>query len=348
MPPAWRTLGTMSAVRGCLALIPAALAASCALVAPLGGLTGGAGPDATSEGGPGVDTGSGDAPADASVDAPRDASSDTSSPQDATADTAPDAPPGADATQDVDAGATLDANDGATAETGTDATADAPASVYRAAVLADTPVGYWRLDETTGTTAHDESGNGRDATYVGAFTLGQPGALAGDPDPAVQLDGATGEVDVGSVFDFAPSLPFSFEAWVKPTTIDATYRHVVTKMQYTSTFFPLDGTYVVFVQGSPTLGFERWADAGTELAVESTTFTAVGTWAHVVATFDGTTGTLYVNGASVAAGTSLGGIAANSIPLAWGNLFAGSIDEVAVYDHALAQARVTAHYQAAQ
>src|SRR2546422_5200417 len=56
---------------------------------------------------------------------------------------------------------------------------------YRASVLADHPVAYWRLDEETGTVMVDASGNGNDGAYAGAVTLGQPGALASDGGTAV-------------------------------------------------------------------------------------------------------------------------------------------------------------------
>src|SRR2546427_13175021 len=61
----------------------------------------------------------------------------------------------------------------------TGATPTTPPS-YRASVLADHPVAYWRLDEETGTVMVDASGNGNDGAYAGAVTLGQPGALASD------------------------------------------------------------------------------------------------------------------------------------------------------------------------
>ena len=55
-------------------------------------------------------------------------------------------------------------------------------------------VGWWKFDETSGTIAHDASGNGND------------GALKGDPmwvdgkiDRAIQLDGDGDYVDIGSV-----------------------------------------------------------------------------------------------------------------------------------------------------
>lgn len=50
----------------------------------------------------------------------------------------------------------------------------APASGYgtlAAAINALSPVGYWKLDETSGTTAFDSSGNGHHGTYTGTVTL---------------------------------------------------------------------------------------------------------------------------------------------------------------------------------
>src|SRR5438445_615549 len=66
----------------------------------------------------------------------------------------------------------------------TAATPTAPPS-YRASVLADHPVAYWRLSEATGAVMADASGNGNDGTYAGAVTRGQPGALASEGNTAV-------------------------------------------------------------------------------------------------------------------------------------------------------------------
>ena len=52
-------------------------------------------------------------------------------------------------------------------------------AAYASVVLGDTPTGYWRLGESSGTTASDASGNGLAATYNGGFTLGAGGALSG-------------------------------------------------------------------------------------------------------------------------------------------------------------------------
>src|SRR2546429_9253319 len=59
----------------------------------------------------------------------------------------------------------------------TAATPTAPPS-YRASVLADHPVAYWRLSEATGAGMAGASGNGNDGAYAGAVTLAPPGPPA--------------------------------------------------------------------------------------------------------------------------------------------------------------------------
>lgn len=51
-----------------------------------------------------------------------------------------------------------------------------PVPTLEEAILALGPVGYWPLDEAAGSTATDQSGNGRNGTYTGTYTLqGQDG-----------------------------------------------------------------------------------------------------------------------------------------------------------------------------
>ena len=62
-------------------------------------------------------------------------------------------------------------------------------------VLADGPVGYWRLGEPAGSlTAADASGNNNPGTCTGGITFGQPGLHGGDT--AALFDGATGRISV--------------------------------------------------------------------------------------------------------------------------------------------------------
>lgn len=59
---------------------------------------------------------------------------------------------------------------------------------YALEVLANAPLAYWRLDEGSGTTAVDETGNGNEGTFSGSPTLGENG-LVGD-GASVDFDGS--------------------------------------------------------------------------------------------------------------------------------------------------------------
>src|SRR6266508_4078199 len=53
-------------------------------------------------------------------------------------------------------------------------------AAYRTQVLADEPLAYWRLGESSGTSAADASGNANTGTYAGSPALGATGALDGN------------------------------------------------------------------------------------------------------------------------------------------------------------------------
>ena len=60
--------------------------------------------------------------------------------------------------------------------------APAFAATYASTVLADSPVAYWRLSETSGTSAADSSGNSHGGTYTSTgVTYGAA------PDPVGQI-----------------------------------------------------------------------------------------------------------------------------------------------------------------
>ncbi len=92
---------------------------------------------------------------------------------------------------------------------------------YRDAVLAKGPVAYWRLGEAAGMTAVDETGNGYDGTYKFNPNLGQPGAINGDPNTAVQFTG-TNYVEILDNPNFSQPTStngLTVEAWMRPDTL---------------------------------------------------------------------------------------------------------------------------------
>lgn len=296
--------------------LAAVFVSSCTFLDSLGGLTGGTGA--------GVDASSCDA---------------------ASCGTAPDATPeGAADALGPGPEAAVDARLDAPVESAGEAAADA-GSIYAATVLADMPLAYWRLDDApTSGACHDATGNGNDATVVGGVTLGVSGALIGDPDTAAHFDGNTAVLVVGNKFDFAGTTPLTIELWVKPDVLNTAYGHLEGKMLYDDAGRPYDGIYM-YIHTGTTLGFERWANGGTDIGLASTAV-AAGSWWHVVGTFGSGTMTLYVNGQPADQGPTQVSVTANSVSFQMGDMFQGSLDEVALYGTALSAPRILAHYKA--
>jgi Concanavalin A-like lectin/glucanases superfamily len=209
---------------------------------------------------------------------------------------------------------------------------------YSATVLTDGPAGYWRMGETSGTTMIDATKNGNDGTYAGAVKLGQSGALAGDKATAVAFDGHSAEATVPS----SPSLKLTqvtIELWIKKTS-DSGYGIYVAK------------DYFELLNNSFTGRLEFRLTASADPALVSSTTLALNTWYYVVATYDGTTASLYINGQLDSAHPAVATPAPIDGPVSIGRRFDGFfnnavLEEIAIYPTALSADRVATHWRVA-
>jgi hypothetical protein len=231
---------------------------------------------------------------------------------------------------------------------------------YSQLVLAANPVGYWRLDELSGTTAFDNVG-GRNGTYNNT-QLGQPGYNLVDTHKSARfgLLAAQNSYVGGIPVDFgsAANQNFTVEAWVKggvPTT-DA---GLITKGTGSGgEQFNLD----CGAGGHAFRFFVRKDDGGAVLA--NGTIAPNNQWQHVVGVLNRSAGyvALYVNGVSNASNTtfptnSYRGLlrstnamtigARQSGTTTYDNQFGGYMQDVAVYNYALSAGQILSHYQAA-
>ena len=219
---------------------------------------------------------------------------------------------------------------------------------YSGAVLADSPLAYWRLGEASGTTAADASGNNRTGSYLNTPSLGAPGALTGDSNSAVSFNGVDEYVNVPYLAALNPSA-FTIEAWAYPTGGQGTFRSIVTSRDYAP---GAAKGYVLYA--APDNTWQLWTGAGGWNVVYGPSI-VLNQWTHLVGTYDGTTLRLYVNGALVSSNTVTYTpnttrplrVAAGRTELSAQYLLPGRVDEVAVYGSALSAARVQAHFTAA-
>jgi hypothetical protein len=242
-----------------------------------------------------------------------------------------------------------EAPDAGSADASPDGRPDAALS-YAEEVLADEPLAYLRFGEPSGTATADERGT-YDGTLSGAATLGMPGAVRGDPNTALGLDG--GAVSLGNVFSFPDRAPFSVEVWANPEQLDDQYRNLYSKVE---TVDSLRSGHFLWVRelGS---AFERNAYFGAGGGQDTVpgALTPIGAWSHVVATYDGSAIKTYFNGNLIAIRPSAAALPATSAPFLIGrhsagsseSAFLGSLDELAIYGRELPAERVLAHYRAA-
>lgn len=219
---------------------------------------------------------------------------------------------------------------------------------YFSEVMADSPAAFYRLNETSGTSAADASGNGQTGTYEGGPTLGATGLIAAGT--AVSFDGSNDDVLIAGPLGIATATsPISIEAWIKTTTTT------------TSSFVSGRAS----VQDSPNLDFgvlntgKLYIQPRDNFRVGLITLQSPGAVNdgsphHVVATRNTSKlWTLYIDGSSVA--TQSDGMTSPCTGLDWAYIarerrqavfFSGVVDEVAIYHSTLSSTRVAAHYAA--
>ncbi len=230
---------------------------------------------------------------------------------------------------------------------------------YRNQVGADFPSFYWRLGESSGTTAADTTGHGRTGTYQSGVTLGVAGALSNDSNTAVRLNGTssgrvTSNTNTSAVSATSNPQTFSVEAWFRTSTTSGGKLIGLGNSQ-TGTSSRYDRH--VYMTNSGRLVFG--VNTGVARTVTSSASYNDGAWHHVVGTLSPAGLVLYVDGSSVGSDPGIttaqpydgywrvGGDNVNSWPgQPTSANFNGTVDEVAVYNFALPAASVDEHYKA--
>ena len=235
-------------------------------------------------------------------------------------------------------------------------------------------VAYWRLGDGTLPDALDSGPLHLTGTYNGGVALlAEPGAVeqseAGDKAPAFNGQDAYVEVP----WDVRLNPPsFSVEAWIRPAGFTAGWSVEQQIVASHNIVGGLDYGFEITVVRQPDPNPRIQGRVCTGVATPAHAYEVVfaipdaqlggpgNDWKHVVLTYDGlaadTPATLYVDGVAQASQTNVlytpnSGqplrIAAGRTPQdpAPAELYAGAIDEVAVYNVALTQAVVAAHFQ---
>jgi hypothetical protein len=207
-------------------------------------------------------------------------------------------------------------------------------------------VGYWPLNETSGTTAGDFSGNNYNGTSTGGVLVNQTGKIG----KAYEFDGADDSVGTSPTGSVSATSSVTISAWVKADGGEFA-RVVQTVVNTNDTELALE-----YNRSNHEWSMSVGKAGITSVYAADTSSATPGEWYYVVGTFDGSNMKLFVNGVykSVTAvnetiltaspvnrGWSFGSMRFNGGDI---YLFSGSVDEVAIWNRLLAPAEITNLY----
>jgi hypothetical protein len=206
--------------------------------------------------------------------------------------------------------------------------------------MADSPVAFWPLQETTGDYVDLVAGN--HATVNGTVTRGVSGmGITGLP-LAAQI-GTSGQLSPSDAAALRITGDITIECWIKPSSITEPGRQWDKGVQ----------SYSCYIDTTGTMAFGT--DGTVNFYISSAGLVVVNTVYHVVHTRAGTACQGYLNGATAAGANASNGSAAlgnaGTAPrigqdTGTANQFRGLIAGVAIYNKALNASQVAAHYAA--
>ena len=219
------------------------------------------------------------------------------------------------------------------------------APTYQSTVVADRPLGYWRLGDS-GPSVTDLSGNGHDGTADAGVVFGQTGLVPGDADTAVQTSGNDRIVVPGFEKFGAGATGFTTEYWITLDSAPTAFYNIVGDGESGGDFY--------FMNYLTNTGRIRphYSFANTPVSTDSNIQLQVGQTYHVATTWDAATGesNIFVDGVldkTVVVSANVPSNTNNQIFIGKDNREPGgnfTLDEVAFYDRPLSIGEVQSHF----
>jgi hypothetical protein len=197
-------------------------------------------------------------------------------------------------------------------------------------------VGWWRLDEGSGSLANDSSGNDNLGVIQGTPTW-VPGIL----DGALQFNGTDCYVNCGNGGSLQVQNQITMAFWIKTPGFTRNWAAIITKGDGSwrmSRSSETGNSVHMGIGGTTTVG-NPWFDASTPITDNE--------WHHVAGVYDGTMARIYIDDVESATRAATGQLASstNNVLIGeneggTGRLLSGTLDDVRIYSRGLSAAEV--------
>ena len=209
-------------------------------------------------------------------------------------------------------------------------------------------VGYWDLNENTGTTANDKSGYSNNGILFNFNWNSQSNWTTGKFGTGLKFDGTNDYVSIPDSANLDISSNITIEAWFKATST-GDYQIILMKGGH------WNGDPVPPVYGLRLTDTNKFSCliriGGTEYANDTTATYTDNNWHHGALTYNGSNVKCYIDGVNYATLSVTGTIDTNNANVTIGlprNLvddrFSGTIDEVLIYKRVLSPEEIKAAY----
>jgi RHS repeat-associated protein len=217
--------------------------------------------------------------------------------------------------------------------------------LYEDTVLADSPVGFWPLGETSFNIATDLTQTS-DGQFFNSYTQGDMGPTVNIPNKATNLSGSNAYVRLNHTALLEPAA-VTVELWIKPSSVPANDTMILVSPQPGNNEWSTNGYDLVFGGSNGANPGKLTFNGGGSL---NSGVLPLNVWSYIVGTSDGTTMRLYVNGKEAAVGSAgapnYGGTPNFDALISRFGL-PGDVADLAIYSSALSLSQIAGHYATA-
>jgi hypothetical protein len=212
------------------------------------------------------------------------------------------------------------------------------------------PVGEWKLDEKTGTTAYDSSGNG----FTGTLT-NSPRWTNGKYNSGADFSGSTQYITVSDNASLKPN-SITVEFWMYLKNGSDTNARLIDKSDNTNSGYRFvkhqNTNDCSGVTSNDKISFQINTASLAMECINTASAVSQNTWTHITGTYDGSTIAIYVDGKLSNSRAAVGGnlTYTNTATLDFGSdggvgfPFVGTLDNIRIFNYARTPAQVAWDY----